>query len=710
MPSNLCPACEKIFDHDPQPYTEYPHHSSLENFQQAKDRGCILCNNIWDQIPKDVDDFVTTWSKKTTYNTSPHSELLFNSTGTLTQPDVLLWVEAVKENNKPKISHAPPAYSNSPETWKLIRTWLQNCTEEHSTEPPVEPGELPDRIIDVGRAGDSEINLRLLPILPEAERTSRYLTLSHCWGSAQILKLTQSSLLDFQDGIKLLSLPKTFQDAVEATRQLGEKYIWIDSLCIIQDSQSDWGEQSFKMDKIYADAYCNLAATASPDSGGGLFCSRNSLAIQHIQIPCKWELEGMEDNHVKGECQVMDYGRLKRSVEDGPLNKRGWVFQERLLSSRVVHFGAEQIVWECEHVRACETHPDVAPDGPASVALWTHFLAKKNFARKLRKAHQSQDGRELANREHVYQDWRTVVELYSRLKLTYATDALIALRGLVPVMEGAIEDEYIAGLWKGDLAHQLLWERIGTTDLRGISNCKKYIAPSWSWASTGCTVMWDPFQHWASEIHLQYRDYETDVTIATEIGYYWRMEAAYLHVRARIFNIPCTINKHFGQKPFIPPDAPPDYLALDFYPKRPERDNVIEVFIRGEMYAAWVTLDDPDSDDLFFRLRREAPIMFSEMLFMPVAFCPIEAYGMRWYGLVVLECEASNTFRRIGRVEIQITQENMWKILGDADNGVEIPYNPELLAYYFTKRLHMQEGRGTSEILDNGKARDITLI
>jgi hypothetical protein len=288
-------------------------------------------------------------------------------------------------------------------------------------------------------------------------------------------------------------------------------------------------DQSSKMDKIYMDTYCNLAATASPDSAGGLFYFRNAAAIQYLQIPCKWEFrKGVKDcyemidfnrfqrgqgsfderlqslrderyeRYADVQCQVMDYNRLQRAVEKGPLNSRGWVFQERLLSSRVVHFGAEQIVWECEHVRACETHPCVAPDGPASVALWTHFLEVKNFATKLKA------GKDRGTDSKIYHEWRTVVELCSRMKLTSPTDVTVALSGLAQLVHNATGDEYLAGLWRNNIAHQLLWERIGTTDLRGVSTCEKFVAPSWSWASTGCTVMWDPFQLWAEDIHLQY--------------------------------------------------------------------------------------------------------------------------------------------------------------------------------------------------------------
>jgi hypothetical protein len=144
--------------------------------------------------------------------------------------------------------------------------------------------------------------------LSEEDQSSRYLTLSHCQGNAQITKLTKADLSSFQAGIKALAFPKTFQDAVEATRQLGERYIWIDSLCIFQDSALGWRDRSSKMDKIYMDAYCNLAATASPDSAGGLFYFRNAAAIQCLQNPCKWEFrKGMKDRY-----EMIEFNRFQR--------------------------------------------------------------------------------------------------------------------------------------------------------------------------------------------------------------------------------------------------------------------------------------------------------------------------------------------------------------------------------------------------------------
>src|SRR5262249_4344967 len=104
----------------------------------------------------------------------------------------------------------------------------------------------------------------------------RYATLSHCWGSAQFLQLTRSNLQSFQKGIKLEDLSKIFQDAVAATRMLGVRYLWIDSLCICQDQgdRSDWLTEAGLMAKVYSHSLCNLMATGTPADAGGLFSYR----------------------------------------------------------------------------------------------------------------------------------------------------------------------------------------------------------------------------------------------------------------------------------------------------------------------------------------------------------------------------------------------------------------------------------------------------
>ena len=115
----------------------------------------------------------------------------------------------------------------------------------------------------------------------------------------------------------------------------------------------------------------------------------------------------------------------------------------------------------------------------------------KNFARKLLPRGQIVAP---AARQRVHSNWRLLVHLYSRLRLTKAKDTLIALSGLAKTVREAMEDEYLAGIWRDDLAHGLLWERTGHSERREIRNSAEWIAPSWSWASTSYIVTWDDHQ------------------------------------------------------------------------------------------------------------------------------------------------------------------------------------------------------------------------
>ena len=154
-----------------------------------------------------------------------------------------------------------------------------------------------------------------------------------------------------EDGIPVSGLPPTFQHAVFITKMLGVHYLWIDSLCIIQDSKEDWLQESVKMWAIYGNAFCNIAATSSSDSYGGLFHDRNGLSALPCKIQATWHILR------QGHYYCVDEETLEREVDEAPLNARGWVLQEQALSPRILHFGAREQYWECRELTAPETFP-----------------------------------------------------------------------------------------------------------------------------------------------------------------------------------------------------------------------------------------------------------------------------------------------------------------------------------------------------------------
>lgn len=144
------------------------------------------------------------------------------------------------------------------------------------------PRWFPSRLLEIG-----DDSIRLVEVLNKTP-TSPYVTLSHCWGKAQFLTLKQSNLDQFTKSIPASSLPRTFQDAVAIAKRLKIYYIWIDSLCIIQDLKNDWLKEASLMHKIYANAYCNIAATGARDSSYGLFIERDIRQLHPVTIDLQW--------------------------------------------------------------------------------------------------------------------------------------------------------------------------------------------------------------------------------------------------------------------------------------------------------------------------------------------------------------------------------------------------------------------------------------
>jgi hypothetical protein len=160
---------------------------------------------------------------------------------------------------------------------QIASNWIQNCSKMHLGCKPQGPlkklTEVPTRLLELRQP--NPLQLRLVETAKLSYKPS-YMTLSHCWGSAIFFKLTADTLSQLKAGIPLASLPKTFQDAVSIAWRLGSKFLWIDSLCILQDSLSDWQQEAATMSNVYAGSLCNIVASASSDSNGGCFRQRDA--------------------------------------------------------------------------------------------------------------------------------------------------------------------------------------------------------------------------------------------------------------------------------------------------------------------------------------------------------------------------------------------------------------------------------------------------
>jgi hypothetical protein len=216
------------------------------------------------------------------------------------------------------------------------------CNESHYDHGCASNGEkqLPTRVIDVGKAQNPE-NLHL-HVTREGER-GKYIALSHRWGNGSFLTTTVNNLNDFRKRINFTQLPQTFQDAVVVTRRLGIRYLWIDSLCVIQDGDgmADWIKESRRMEEVFSSAYCTIAATSATGPTKGFLVPRPTTRSVR--------LSDVDDRGLHVYISEVNENFLQ-DVDEGELNRRAWVLQERALSCRTIHFTERQTYWECGSV------------------------------------------------------------------------------------------------------------------------------------------------------------------------------------------------------------------------------------------------------------------------------------------------------------------------------------------------------------------------
>jgi len=340
----------------------------------------------------------------------------------------------------------------------LAKLWLSDCVASHPNCPQSPTSRLPSRILDLGLStGTSDLRLRA-----NVKGHGRYATLSHCWGKSQPLQLTQATNDEFQHQITYESLPKTFQDAVTTTRLLGLRYLWIDSLCIMQDSKPDWEEQCAKMADIYKNSFVTLAGAAASDCESGFLHPRPTSYDVAMQLsggrdPCEFVLS----------YRGVDEDPLYASPEpNSPLSSRAWVLQERLLSRRVLYFGTRKMYLECfTNVRFDDCHHPTEWDYVA-----VDMVVKQPIS-------------QFGSHTKCFGYWAQLVTTYSSLDLTNIMDRLPALSGLASEFQSATGAQYLAGVWREDMPRALNWHVPYWDAAAASSSTSHYIAPSWSWAA-----------------------------------------------------------------------------------------------------------------------------------------------------------------------------------------------------------------------------------
>ena len=367
----------------------------------------------------------------------------------------------------------------------LLWEWLEDCRCDHGSKCSGKYGKgasasatLPTRLLDVGVENPGEDiaadeAIRLYETSPGDQ--AEYVALSHCWGgegSRRPPKTVAENLESRKTAIPMSELPPTFRDAVQLTRFLGFRYLWIDSLCIIQGDVADWERESVRMVDVYLRATLTIAADGAADCDGGLFAtvarrdhkfSATEIRLRDLGIP----QDGCFCVRRSGG-DIYDGNWLNLNPPGEPLGTRGWTFQEWLLSPRIAHFRTGELGWECETEYRCEcqeggvSYP-MMPDKSSFTPVFKGFVGYP---------------------------WHNLVSTFTSRSLTVEEDRLPAVSGLVglTLLSGQVDSrDYVAGHWRSNLVPSLLWTR-SIRMTRMAKRLSKSYAPTWSWGSVGTLV------------------------------------------------------------------------------------------------------------------------------------------------------------------------------------------------------------------------------
>ncbi|KAK1850835.1 hypothetical protein CCHR01_06492 [Colletotrichum chrysophilum] len=355
---------------------------------------------------------------------------------------------------------------------KLFKEWLRVCDEQHNHH--FNPrNKLPTRVLDLGST--EKPNLCLCDGF--TSMSEGYVALSHCWGVDQHFKTLQSNIDAFKQHIKFDNLPATFRDAIRVTMALGFRYLWIDSLCIIQDDPDDWEREAASMEHVFSSANLTIAASSARSSSEGFWLSKRPQQPRvAIRAPSGSSL--LFTRFSDDFCQ---------DVEQSVLNERGWVLQERALARRTIHFTSTQVYWECGSGIHCESLMKLVNPKAA-------FLGDSDFPK-------SALGLFKGARILLFQ---ALYETYSALEFTNITDRSIAIKGLEGRLVNTFSTKGGFGVFEGYLHRSLLWQRRGETALAPITYPAKRHVPTWSWMAYtgGICYMEAMFDHvdWTNDV------------------------------------------------------------------------------------------------------------------------------------------------------------------------------------------------------------------
>jgi hypothetical protein len=458
-----------------------------------------------------------------------------------------------------------PGDTRAPASTDWAKQRLQQCIDSHTFCGQRSVPKLPTRVLEIGPDKEDRLSVKLL-------RTrgveGRYACLSHRWSKPATLVTESSNFASHAKGIDWVALPKTFKEAILIAKDLGLRYIWIDSLCIIQNNEDDKQRELAMMSSIYANSHITIAATQSDGEMRGCYSAGSFYHQDH-----RLSLKQPDATTVEADLYVRE--KITHIGERGvvtPLLKRGWVCQERLLSPRVLHFCEKELVWECEESSSCQCscfdppirlkekyseifrHIEVIEENAAIVAVDDVSISDAAHPildialpeQASRIPGFDGDGVEprpgiprisfgpepeyISSQElddNVILKWRQIIHDYSGMDLSKKSDRLPAIAGVASQIGELLNSKYLAGLWQTALPGDLLWRTDHT--IESGQHRSDYRAPSWSWASVDGKIKHYAMQSYHPEFSIVHRR----CIPVTETNPFGEVTSGWLEVNAR---------------------------------------------------------------------------------------------------------------------------------------------------------------------------------
>lgn len=585
------------------------------------------------------------------------------------------------------------------DNFQRAKRWIEACRRQHTDcqnfhkNTVSDRHQRPTRVIEV-------VGTKLRLRCDLGSDHFDYLVLSHMWDPdpSRQLRLLGENLEKFQQEIPRAELEatSTFKEAIQITRVLGCRYLWIDSLCIIQDSPSDWEYEARRMAIVYGNALCNLAFIFPPNKEESVVEPQPRKDTRSWS-PCILRAASSSQRGVYLEGDMRNW---RRHLDGGlpwlkqhhwPLFGRAWTFQEYLLCPRTLLIGHENLMWHCsEHF-----YDEIL--GPISERHKTTNVNPKRGKDMGKSRYFPHSIREITTATSLsvpgllsfMKDWQDLVNEYRERRLTFAKDRVIAFAGIARAFQTIGKLTYLAGAWREILPLCLLWcidkkseavvreqNKIPQGEMpAGIwaGQIEEHVvqsAPSWSWFSVPIYKVYQPrFLFDVDEVFVRSKSYlPTPLVYWDDI--YW--------AKTRAFQFAYEPTNHFPEpKGFF------DFAGLQVtleIPILPIKADLPKDF-NDQLALIRETCSSPDDQDLFWLPEfeyfpdipagRKSPprnAVYALMAeFQTVRVAGIWNVQRRMAGLMLVPGEQAGTWVRVGAWKLRLKIKN-------------IPVNPENMA------------------------------